>query len=75
MEFVSTQYDKLIFNNQMKYILNVIWLSIKLTNIASVYIKCNTQTILLKTESSLTVDGVGSKTLWSLFELYLRLCQ
>ena len=30
MEFVSTQYDKLIFNNQMKYILNVLWLSIKL---------------------------------------------
>ena len=51
MEFVSTQYDKLIFNNQIKYILNVIWLSIKLTNIASVYIKYNTQTqtILFKT--------------------------
>ena len=51
MALFSTQYDKLIQNNEIKYILNVILLSIKLTNIASFYIKYNTQTqtILFKT--------------------------
>ena len=43
----------------MKYILNVLWLSIKLTHMASVYIKCNTQTIWLNRKFS-DRDSVGS---------------